>query len=59
MSIREYKLFSHMNCPAQSHDFNPIESLWGVLEKTKGMVPVINTKSWPKINATLDGNKKL
>ena len=47
MSVREHKeSFSHMNWP------NIIESLWGVLEKTEGMV-VINTKSmqlWVEIN---------
>ena len=36
ISVRE--LFSHMNWPAQSPDYNPIESIWDVLEKTEGMV---------------------
>ena len=39
MSVREREeSFSHINWSPQSPDFNPIESIRDVLEKTEGMV---------------------
>ena len=42
-------------------DLNPTENLWDVLETTaqRPDSPIINTRAWWKINATLDGNKCL
>ena len=57
MSVRE-ESFSHMNWPPQSPDFTPLKVFGTCWKRLKEWVesPVINTKSWPKNNATLDRN---
>ena len=45
-------IFTHELATTESWLY-PIKSLWDVLEKTEGMVWLINIKSWPKINATV------
>ena len=57
MSVREHKeSFSHMTGPPQSPNFTPIK-VFGKRLKEWFDSHVINTKSRPKMNATLDGNK--
>ena len=59
MSQGAEESFSLMNWPPQSPDFTPLK-VFGVCWKTLNEwfdSPAINTKSWPKMTATLDGNK--
>ena len=49
-----------MNLPHMNPDFTPLKVFGMCWKRLKEWFdsPLINTKSWPKINATPDGNKR-
>ena len=56
--VEHEESFSHVNWPPQSSDFTPLKVFGMCWKRQKEWFdsPVINTKSRPKMNATLDGN---